>query len=88
MRAGAAAGGAEVAPRGPFARLSGGSIGGKGQGLELLASLFSPQADSVRGLRIAVPRTATIGLDAFEAFMESNLLRGKARRQEGCGDWG
>jgi hypothetical protein len=73
-----------------FFRLSAGGIGGKGDGLALLASLVDESETGVAlrgavpGLAIAIPRTATIGVDAFAEFTSANMLRGTAAA---ASDW-
>jgi hypothetical protein len=59
-----------------LARLGDGSVGGKGRGLAFIKSLLD-NADFpryVRGLDVRIPRTAFIGIDEFELFLESNGL--------------
>ncbi|MBP7263555.1 MAG: pyruvate, phosphate dikinase [Spirochaetia bacterium] len=60
-----------------LARLGGGSVGGKGRGLAFIKSLIDnlafPQADS-GGMDIRLPYTAFIGIDEFEAWMDSHNL--------------
>jgi len=55
-------------------RLGDGSVGGKGRGLVFIRSLVDG-ADFGRiapGLDVKVPRTAFVGIDEFESFLESN----------------
>ncbi len=57
-------------------RLGDGSVGGKGRGIVFIRSLldnldFSQQ---VGGIDVKIPRTAFIGIDDFERFLESNGL--------------
>jgi hypothetical protein len=55
-------------------RLGDGSVGGKGRGLAFMRSLVA-NADfgsAAPGLEVKVPRTAFIGIDEFEWFLESN----------------
>jgi CheY-like chemotaxis protein len=66
----------ETVPRGEdgMTRLGDGSVGGKGRGLAFIRSLVD-SADFGRiapGLDVKVPRTAFVGIDAFETFLESN----------------
>ena len=59
-----------------FTRLGGGSIGGKARGLAFISALL--KRHNVRNtfprVRIAVPNSAAIGTDVFDAFMEENRL--------------
>lgn len=59
-----------------MARLIDGSVGGKGRGIIFIRSLienldFSQYID---GIDIKIPRTAFIGIDEFESFLESHNL--------------
>ena len=57
-------------------RLGGGSVGGKGRGIIFVRSLLDnlgPDA-VVEGLRISTPRSAFIGIDEFQTFLEVNDL--------------
>ncbi len=57
-------------------RLGGGSVGGKGRGVTFLRSLLD-NFDFTRhleGLELRVPRSAFIGIDEFERFLERNGL--------------
>jgi len=59
-----------------MARLGSGSVGGKGRGLVFIKGLVE-NANFPRyftGLEVKVPRTAFIGIDEFELFLESNDL--------------
>ncbi len=54
-------------------RLGDGSIGGKGRGLAFIRSLIEgARLERLEGLEIKVPRSAFIGIDEFESFLESN----------------
>ncbi len=60
-----------------LARLGNGSVGGKGRGLAFIKSLIDNLAFPQRGntgLDIRLPNTAFIGIDEFEAFMDSHGL--------------
>lgn len=59
-----------------FARIGGGSMGGKGRGLAFVNSLL-PEVEArspAAGMRIAVPSAAVIGTDVFDQFLEANGL--------------
>lgn len=60
----------------PFARIGGGSIGGKARGLAFINALLKRYDLRQRwpGVRVAVPNAAAIGTDVFEAFLEENRL--------------
>jgi hypothetical protein len=59
-----------------MARLGSGSVGGKGRGLVFMESLVENAnfPRYLKGLDVKVPRTAFIGIDEFELFLESNDL--------------
>jgi hypothetical protein len=66
-----------------FVLLAGGEVGGKGEGLALLGSLIEGIAP-IEGMRIAIPRTAVIGVEAFAQFMgEDGLLSMAAEAASG-----
>jgi hypothetical protein len=56
-----------------IARLADGSLGGKGRGTAFISHLVEniDFASHVEGIDIRMPRTAIIGIDAFEAFLEA-----------------
>ena len=61
---------------GSMTRLGDGSVGGKGRGILFISALlesldFSRYLD---GLSVKAPRSAFVGIDAFELFLESNGL--------------
>lgn len=60
-----------------FARLGGGSIGGKGRGLAFISALLKrfDMRDRFEGVRVAVPNCVAIGTEIFDAFMDENQLR-------------
>ncbi len=63
-------------PRSSFARLGGGSMGGKARGLAFLAHLVD-RLDLHKkwdGIRVSVPATVVLGTDAFDQFLENNDL--------------
>ena len=57
-------------------RLGDGSVGGKGRGIVFIRSLLDNLNFSqyLGGLVVKIPRTAFIGIDEFERFLESNGL--------------
>jgi hypothetical protein len=59
-----------------LSRLASGSVGGKGRGIIFIKSLMENVNFSryVQGIDIKVPRTAFVGIDEFERFLESNGL--------------
>lgn len=59
-----------------FTRLGTGSVGGKGRGLVFAKSLIDhlELAGHIEGIEVKLPRTAFIGIDEFERFLESNGL--------------
>jgi hypothetical protein len=59
-----------------FTRIGGGSIGGKARGLAFISALLKRQnvRNSFPRVRIAVPNSAAIGTDVFDAFLEENHL--------------
>lgn len=61
-----------------FARIGGGSIGGKARGLAFITTLLDHMNESGkwRGIRIGVPPTVVIGTDYFDMFLDKNRLTG------------
>jgi hypothetical protein len=59
---------------GSMTRLGDGSVGGKGRGLAFIRGLvdFADFGRVAPGLEVKVPRTAFIGIDEFESYLESN----------------
>lgn len=59
-----------------FARISGGSLGGKARGLGFINSLIANYnvSDLFKGVNISVPSAVVIGTDAFDSFMIENKL--------------
>lgn len=64
-------------PMSSFARVGGGSMGGKARGLAFINSLLSSYqvADQFAGVEIAVPPLIVVGTDVFDAFLDENNLR-------------
>lgn len=60
-----------------FARVGGGSLGGKGRGLAFVSTLIETYglADRFAGVEIDVPPSVVIGTDVFDKFIEMNDLR-------------
>jgi CheY-like chemotaxis protein len=65
-----------------FARIGGGSLGGKARGLGFVNSLLSNYRLRHRfgGVQIGVPACVVIGTDVFDEFLDSNQLRDFAIR--------
>jgi DNA-binding NarL/FixJ family response regulator len=59
-----------------MSRLGDGSVGGKGRGLVFIRSLLENLDFSqyLPGIAVKIPRTAFIGIDDFERFLETNGL--------------
>lgn len=64
-------------PQNGFARIGGGSLGGKARGLAFVRYLLynHPVDKLFEGVRIAVPPAVVLGTDIFDAFLDSNELR-------------
>jgi len=60
-----------------FARIGGGSLGGKARGLGFVNSLITnyQMQDKFKDIRIYVPPTVVIGTDVFDAFLDENNLQ-------------
>ncbi len=71
-----------------FARIGGGSLGGKARGLAFVRHLLYRQSLSDRfpGIRIAVPPTLVLATDVFDQFVRDNDLLGFAIRSEDEGE--
>jgi len=63
-----------------FARLGGGSLGGKARGLSFLNTLINNYRvqDHFEGVHVAVPPAIVLGTDVFDAFMDENNLWSQA----------
>lgn len=59
-----------------FARIGGGSLGGKARGLAFANWLINQSGleERFRGVRIAVPTSLVLGTDVFDAFLDDNEL--------------
>ena len=60
-----------------FARIGGGSLGGKGRGLAFLGNLIENYGleGAYEGVRIGVPPAVVLGTDVFDRFLDENALR-------------
>ncbi len=60
-----------------FARLGGGSLGGKARGLSFVNTLITNYniINRFPGIRIMVPPAVVLGTDVFDAFLDENNLR-------------
>jgi CheY-like chemotaxis protein len=63
-------------PAASFARIGGGSLGGKGRGLAFVNSMIYNYllTDHFEGVKVSVPPTVVLGTDAFDRFMDENGL--------------
>ena len=64
-------------PESDFVRLSTGSLGGKARGIAFIRSLLDQSQVGQRfpDVKIIVPKTAVIGTDVFDQFLDDNQLR-------------
>ncbi|MCU0606614.1 MAG: PEP/pyruvate-binding domain-containing protein [Candidatus Edwardsbacteria bacterium] len=67
-----------------FARLGGGSIGGKARGLAFIDKVLHSHFDhsKYQGVTISIPRTLVLGTDLFDEFLRHNDLFKKAMAEE------
>jgi len=67
-----------------FYRIGGGSLGGKARGLAFARLLIGVGRLRTRhpGVRVSVPRSAVLGTDAFDRFLDENGLRDFALQTE------
>jgi hypothetical protein len=70
-------------PSSSFARIGGGSLGGKGRGLAFVNSIIYTYLLHSRfdGVRISVPPTVVIGTDVYDQFLNENDLWGVALKR-------
>lgn len=63
-----------------FARISGGAMGGKARGLAFINALLDRYRvhRQFEGVKVSVPRSAAIGTDAFDQFLDGGDLRALA----------
>ena len=64
-------------PTSSFARIGGGSLGGKARGLAFLNLLINTYKirDKYEGVHIYVPSSVVVGADVFDQFLDKNNLR-------------
>lgn len=64
-------------PESSFARIGGGSLGGKARGLGFVNTLINDYnvRDRFEGVRIHVPPAVVLGTDVFDQFVDENDLR-------------
>ena len=64
-------------PLNSFARIGGGSLGGKARGLSFLNKIITNYGiiDKFEGIKIDVPPAVVIGTDIFDQFVDENELR-------------
>jgi len=67
-------------PKSGFARIGGGSLGGKARGLSFVNTLINNYQITTQfeGILISVPPGVVLGTDVFDAFLDENNLRGFA----------
>ncbi len=67
-------------PSGSFARIGGGSLGGKARGLGFFNLLMHNDQvhQKFKGVEVFIPPGVVVGTDAFDRFLEMNDLRGFA----------
>lgn len=65
---------------GGFARIGGGSLGGKGRGLGFINALLAETAmpEELSGVRVYVPPSVVVATDIFDEFIHLNRLAGIA----------
>ncbi len=63
-----------------FARIGGGSMGGKARGLAFVDALLAGTdlEDEFPGIRVCVPPSVVLGTDVFDQFMNANQIRHSA----------
>lgn len=64
-------------PESSFARIGGGSLGGKARGLGFVNTLINDYGlrDRFEGIQIVIPCAVVLGTDVFDAFLDQNHLR-------------
>ncbi|HTY08882.1 MAG TPA: PEP/pyruvate-binding domain-containing protein [Candidatus Edwardsbacteria bacterium] len=67
-----------------FARLGGGSIGGKARGLAFIDKVLASHFDHSKyeGVTVSIPRTLVLGTDLFDEFVRHNDLFKKAMAED------
>ncbi|MFH0883922.1 MAG: PEP/pyruvate-binding domain-containing protein [bacterium] len=75
---------ADFDPMSSFARIGGGSLGGKARGLAFLANLINTNelTDRWKGVHVATPASAVLSTDIFDEFLDDNDLREFALQEE------
>ncbi|MDX2198548.1 MAG: PEP/pyruvate-binding domain-containing protein [Phycisphaerae bacterium] len=71
-----------------FARLGGGSLGGKARGLAFFDTQIALEQleEEFENVRIVIPRTVVIGTEVFDQFLDENYLRALALKTDND-DW-
>jgi CheY-like chemotaxis protein len=64
-------------PESGFARIGGGSLGGKARGLGFVSTLINNYQiqDQFEDVRVSIPPAVVVGTDVFDAFVDENDLR-------------
>ena len=64
-------------PQSGFARIGGGSLGGKARGLSFVSTLINNYQiqDQFEDVRIYIPPAVVLGTDVFDSFIDTNNLR-------------
>ena len=75
-------------PSSSFARIGGGSLGGKARGLAFMNSLLTSYqlSEQFEGIQISVPPAVVLGTDVFDQFLDQNNLRDFALRSSNDDD--
>jgi CheY-like chemotaxis protein len=66
---------ADLEEPGGFARIGGGSMGGKGRGLGFINGVLSRRPEGTEGVRVFVPPAVVVGTEVFDRFLSENDLR-------------
>lgn len=71
-------------PESSFARIGGGSLGGKARGLSFVNTLMNDYnlRDRFEGVQVFVPSAVVLGTDVFDQFVDENILRNAALQTE------
>jgi CheY-like chemotaxis protein len=71
-------------PENSFARIGGGSLGGKARGLGFVNILINNYDlhDKFEGIRISVPPAVVLGTEVFDQFLDENSLRSFALKSK------
>jgi DNA-binding NarL/FixJ family response regulator len=65
---------ADLEVLGGFARIGGGSMGGKGRGLGFINGFLSRRPEGTEGVRVFVPPAVVLGTEVFDRFLSENDL--------------